>query len=43
MPSDFLSIIHPSDPAKRGEGATQRIYPCCRFEILCFFPMRCCL
>ncbi len=38
MPNDFLSIIHPSDPAKRGEGATQRTYPVLPVRDTVLFP-----
>ena len=38
MPNDFLSIIHPSDPAKRGEDATQRIYPVLPVRDTVLFP-----
>ncbi len=38
MPSDFLSVILPSDPAKRGEGATQRIYPVLPVRDTVLFP-----
>src|SRR5271155_2053205 len=38
MPSDFLSIIHPSDPAKRGEGASQRVYPILPVRDTVLFP-----
>jgi ATP-dependent Lon protease len=38
MASDFLSIIHPSDPAKRGEGATQRTYPVLPVRDTVLFP-----
>jgi ATP-dependent Lon protease len=38
MPSDFLSVIHPSDPAKRGEGATQRTYPVLPVRDTVLFP-----
>ncbi len=38
MASDFLSIIHPSDPAKRGEGATQRSYPVLPVRDTVLFP-----
>ncbi len=38
MPSDFLSIIHPSDPAKRGEGGTQRTYPVLPVRDTVLFP-----
>jgi ATP-dependent Lon protease len=38
MPSDFLSIIHPSDPAKRGEGASQRTYPVLPVRDTVLFP-----
>src|SRR5271167_336117 len=38
MPSDFLSIIHLSEPAKRGEGATQRTYPVLPVRDTVLFP-----
>jgi ATP-dependent Lon protease len=38
MASDFLSVIHPSDPAKRGEGATQRTYPVLPVRDTVLFP-----
>jgi len=38
MPSDFLSVIHPSDPAKRGEGGTQRTYPVLPVRDTVLFP-----
>ncbi len=38
MASDFLSVIHPSDPAKRGEGASQRTYPVLPVRDTVLFP-----
>ncbi len=38
MPSDFLSVIHPSDPAKRGEGGSQRTYPVLPVRDTVLFP-----
>ena len=38
MPNDFLSVIHPSDPAKRGEGASQRTYPVLPVRDTVLFP-----
>src|SRR5271168_3135222 len=38
MASDFLSIIHPSDPAKRGEGVNQRVYPILPVRDTVLFP-----
>jgi len=38
MASDFLSIIHPSDPAKRGEGSTQRVLPVLPVRDTVLFP-----
>src|ERR1700678_611413 len=38
MPNDFLSVIHPSDPAKRGESGTQRIYPVLPVRDTVLFP-----
>src|SRR5271167_3388811 len=38
MPSDFLSIIHLSEPAKRGEGGTQRTYPVLPVRDTVLFP-----
>jgi len=38
MPSDFLSVIHPSDPAKRGEGASQKTYPVLPVRDTVLFP-----
>src|SRR5271168_4451745 len=38
MPSDFLSIIHPSDPIKRDGGATQRTYPVLPVRDTVLFP-----
>jgi ATP-dependent Lon protease len=38
MPNDFLSVIHPSDPAKRGEGGSQRTYPVLPVRDTVLFP-----
>ncbi len=38
MASDFLSVIHPSDPAKRGEGSTQRVLPVLPVRDTVLFP-----
>jgi len=38
MASDFLSIIHPTDPAKRGEGSTQRVLPVLPVRDTVLFP-----
>jgi ATP-dependent Lon protease len=38
MASDFLSIIHPSDPTKRGEGSTQRVLPVLPVRDTVLFP-----
>jgi len=38
MASDFLSVIHPSDPAKRGEGGAQRTYPVLPVRDTVLFP-----
>jgi ATP-dependent Lon protease len=38
MASDFLSVIHPSDPGKRGEGATQRMFPVLPVRDTVLFP-----
>jgi ATP-dependent Lon protease len=38
MASDFLSIIHPSDPAKRGEGSSQRVLPVLPVRDTVLFP-----
>jgi len=38
MASDFLSIIHPSDPAKRGEAAAQRVLPVLPVRDTVLFP-----
>jgi ATP-dependent Lon protease len=37
-PSDFLSVIHPSDPAKRGEGGAKRTYPVLPVRDTVLFP-----
>ncbi len=38
MASDFLSIIHPSDPAKRGEGSGERVFPVLPVRDTVLFP-----
>src|SRR5271163_4737021 len=38
MASDFLSIIHPSNVAKRGEGGTQRVFPVLPVRDTVLFP-----
>ena len=38
MASDFLSIIHPSDPSKRGEGPSQRVLPVLPVRDTVLFP-----
>jgi ATP-dependent Lon protease len=38
MPNDFLSVIHPSDPAKRGEGGARRTYPVLPVRDTVLFP-----
>ncbi len=38
MASDFLSVIHPSEPTKRGEGASQRMYPVLPVRDTVLFP-----
>jgi ATP-dependent Lon protease len=38
MASDFLSVIHPSDPAKRGEAAEPRVLPVLPVRDTVLFP-----
>ncbi len=38
MASDFLSIIHPSDPSKRGEGSEARVLPVLPVRDTVLFP-----
>jgi ATP-dependent Lon protease len=38
MATDFLSIIHPSDPSKRGEGPSQRVLPVLPVRDTVLFP-----
>jgi ATP-dependent Lon protease len=38
MASDFLSVIHPTDPAKRGEGAAPRVLPVLPVRDTVLFP-----
>ncbi len=38
MASDFLSVIHPSEHTKRGEGASQRMYPVLPVRDTVLFP-----
>ena len=38
MASDFLSIIHPSDPSKRGEGSAARVVPVLPVRDTVLFP-----
>ncbi|HEY0760457.1 MAG TPA: endopeptidase La [Acidisarcina sp.] len=38
MASDFLSIIHPSDPSKRGEGSAARVLPVLPVRDTVLFP-----
>src|ERR1700737_74999 len=38
MASDFLSIIHPSDPSKRGEGSEARVLPILPVRDTVLFP-----
>ena len=38
MASDFLSIIHPSDPSKREEGSATRVYPVLPVRDTVLFP-----
>ena len=38
MASDFLSIIHPSEPVKRDESANQRVYPVLPVRDTVLFP-----
>jgi ATP-dependent Lon protease len=38
MASDFLSVIHPSDPSKRGEGSEARVLPILPVRDTVLFP-----